>query len=63
MVRGRVRVVDDAAERDPIAAGWYFETDATWMLVEFSIETAVLGERMDADEWPPRYSSWSAGRG
>jgi Pyridoxamine 5'-phosphate oxidase len=60
MVRGRVRVVDDPAERNPIAAGWYFETDDTWTLVEFSIESAVLGERADADEWPPRYSSWSA---
>ena len=38
MVRGRVRVVGDATEREPVAAGWYFETDETWILVEFSIE-------------------------
>jgi nitroimidazol reductase NimA-like FMN-containing flavoprotein (pyridoxamine 5'-phosphate oxidase superfamily) len=58
MVRGRVRVVGDAAEREAIAAGWYFETDDTWILVEFSIESAVLGERASPDEWPPRYASW-----
>ena len=58
-VRGRARVVVDATEREPLAAGWYFETDETWLLVELSIETAVLGERASPDEWPPRYSSWS----
>jgi len=60
MVRGRVRIVEDATEREPVAAGWYFETDETWILVEFSIESAVLGERESRDEWPPRYSSWRA---
>jgi hypothetical protein len=60
LVRGRVRVVEDAAEREPIAADWYFETDDSWLLVEFSIESAVLGERATRDEWPPRYSSWTA---
>jgi hypothetical protein len=60
MIRGRVRVVDGAAEREPVAASWYFETDQTWILVEFSIESAVLGERESRDEWPPRYSSWRA---
>jgi hypothetical protein len=60
MVRGRTRVVDDAAERHAAAGGWYFEVDETYTLFEFSIETALLGERADADEWPPRYTSWSA---
>jgi len=60
MLRGRVRVVGDATEREPVAAGWYFETDESWILVEFSIESAVLGERESRDEWPPRYSSWRA---
>ena len=60
MVRGRVRVVGDATEREPVAAGWYFETDETWILVEFFIKSAVLGERKSRDEWPPRYSSWRA---
>jgi Pyridoxamine 5'-phosphate oxidase len=60
MVRGRARVVDDAADRGAIAAGWYFDIDATWTLFEFLVEHAVLGERPDADAWPPRYSSWRA---
>ena len=60
MVRGRVRVVDDPAEREPAATGWYFELDDSWTLFEFSIETAVLGERPDADAWPPVYSTWTA---
>jgi hypothetical protein len=60
MVRGRVRVVSDAAEREPIAAGWAFETDPTWTLVELLIGSAVHGERASRDEWPPHYSSWTA---
>ena len=60
MVRGRARVVDDAAERAAAASGWYFDVDETYTLFEFSIETALLGERADADDWPPRYTSWSA---
>jgi hypothetical protein len=59
-IRGWVRVIEDAAEREPIAASWSFETDETWLLVEFLVETAVLGERATRDEWPPRYSSWRA---
>jgi hypothetical protein len=61
MVRGRARVVTDPAVREPAAAGWYFEVDETWTLFEFSIETAALGERPDADAWPPAYSTWRAG--
>jgi hypothetical protein len=60
MVRGRAHVVDDAAERGAAASGWYFDVDETYTLFEFSIETALLGERADADAWPPRYTSWSA---
>jgi hypothetical protein len=60
MVRGKARVVDDVADRRAAANGWYFDVDETYTLFEFSIETALLGERADADEWPPRYTSWSA---
>jgi hypothetical protein len=60
MVRGRARVVDDTTERLAAAGGWYFEVDETYTLFEFSIATALLGERADADEWPPRYTTWSA---
>jgi hypothetical protein len=60
MVRGRAQVVDDPADREAVATNWYFEIDETWTLFELSVESAVLGERPDADAWPPRYSSWRA---
>ena len=56
-VRGLARVVDDPAERAAAAAVWSFEVDASYTLVEFSIDHAILGRR-GADEWPPRYTSW-----
>ena len=56
-VRGRARIVDDPAERAAAAAVWSFEVDESYMLVEFSIDHAILGRR-GADEWPPRYTSW-----
>lgn len=59
-VRGRARPVTDAGVRAEVAARWYFEADETYRLFEFSIESAVLGVRETADEWPPRYTSWSA---
>ena len=58
-VRGRARVVDAPAIRARVADGWPFEVDDTYQLVELSVEHAVLGLR-GADEWPPRYRSWSA---
>ena len=58
-LRGHARLVRDAAERGPIAARWPFEPDETYALFEFQLESAVLGERT-ADEWPPRYTRWSA---
>lgn len=60
MVRGRARLVDDPGERAAAAAAWYFEVDDSYTLFEFSIERAVLGERPNADAWPPRYTSWRA---
>jgi dipeptidyl aminopeptidase/acylaminoacyl peptidase len=60
MIRGRARVAADPSERETAAAAWYFEVDDSYTLFEFSIESALLGERADADEWPPRYSSWRA---
>ena len=58
-LRGHARFVADSAERDPIAAAWPFEPDATYDLFEFELESGVLGERT-ADEWPPRYTRWTA---
>jgi hypothetical protein len=58
-VRGRAQLVPAGAVRDRVATGWFFEVDDTYWLFELRIETAILGER-SADEWPPRYTRWSA---
>lgn len=59
-VRGRAVLIDAADVRSAVGAEWSFEPDETYDLFEFSIESALLGLRDDPDEWPPRYSSWSA---
>ena len=59
-VRGRASLIETAATIDSVGRQWYFEVDDAYELFEFSIESAILGVRNDADEWPPRYSSWSA---
>ena len=58
-VRGRAQLVLPGTVRDRVATGWFFEVDDTYWLFELRIETATLGERT-ADEWPPRYTRWSA---
>jgi pyridoxamine 5'-phosphate oxidase-like protein len=58
-VRGRARLVEDATTRKAVGDGWFFTVDETYSLFEFSIESALLGLR-GPDEWPPRYSRWSA---
>jgi hypothetical protein len=55
-LRGRVRLVD-AATRATLAPDWSFSVGSA-PAFEFLIEDAVLGERDDRDEWPPRYMSW-----
>ena len=59
-VRGRATLIETAATIESVGRQWYFEVDDGYELFEFSIESAILGVRNDADEWPPRYSSWSA---
>lgn len=59
-VRGRASLVESADVRSAAAAAWSFEVDETYTLFEFSIEAALLGTRATADDWPPRYSTWSA---
>jgi hypothetical protein len=59
-VRGRATLIETAATIESVGRQWYFEVDDGYELFEFSIESAMLGVRNDADEWPPRYSSWSA---
>ncbi|HUG28916.1 MAG TPA: pyridoxamine 5'-phosphate oxidase family protein [Candidatus Limnocylindria bacterium] len=58
-MRGRARLVQPGAEWDRVAAGWFFEVDDSYRLFELRLGTAILGER-DTDEWPPRYTRWSA---
>ena len=59
-LRGRARRVEDAGVRASVVRAWPFEADESYDLYEFSIETALLGERDTADDWPPRYTSWAA---
>ena len=59
-VRGRAKLVPPGQLRDRVADGWFFEVDDGYWLFELRIETAILGERA-ANEWPPRYTRWSAG--
>ena len=59
-VRGRASLVTSASERSAAAAAWSFEVDDTYTLFEFSISSALLGDRPTADDWPPRYTRWSA---
>lgn len=60
VVRGRATLVEATDVRSAVAARWFFEPDESYDLFELSIESAVLGMRDSPDEWPPRYSSWSA---
>ena len=62
LVRGRASRIDDPTVRDRVAAGWSFEIDETYALFELSIDSALLGARPSADDWPPRYTSWTAPR-
>lgn len=62
VVRGRASLVTDPAVRASVASGWAFQPSERDGLFEFSIEHAVLGVRETADDWPPRYSTWSEAR-
>jgi hypothetical protein len=59
-LRGRVRVVGEP-ERSTVATGWPFEVDDGYVLFEFLIESAMLGARPTADDWPPIYTTWTSG--
>jgi len=58
-VRGRAAVVDEADIRARVSDAWPFQVDDTYLLLELSVEHTIVGLR-GADEWPPRYESWSA---
>ena len=59
-VRGRAVLVEEDAARAAAAAVWPFDVDDTYSLFELRLEAAVLGRRPTADDWPPRYETWSA---
>ena len=59
VVRGRAHAVAEAGVRARVAAAWSFEPDDTYRLFEFEIGWALLGERPDPDDWPPRYRRWT----
>jgi len=63
LVRGHVRVVDDAAVRAGAIAVWPFEADDSYRLYELLVDSALLGERASDDDWPPVYRSWRAQSG
>ncbi len=58
MVRGRARLAADPDERARAAADWAFTIDDGYVLFELAVESALLGVRPTADDWPPVYSSW-----
>ena len=58
-VRGRARLVGNPRTREAVGKDWFFTVDNSYPLFELMLERVLLGER-GADEWPPRYSSWSA---
>lgn len=58
-VRGRARLVPPGGLRERVAGGWFFEVDDAYWLFELQVQSAVLGERRQ-NEWPPRYTRWSA---
>ena len=60
-IRGRARLIPAGEVRDRVATGWYFGVDETYWLFELQVQAAILGQRA-ADEWPPRYTRWSATR-
>jgi hypothetical protein len=59
-IRGRASLVKDEGTRLAVARNWKFQPDDTYDLFELAVETAVLGVRDSADEWPPRYQTWRA---
>ena len=59
-IRGRARLIPAGEVRDRVASGWFFEVDDTYWLFELRFQSAILGVR-GPDDWPPRYTRWSAG--
>ena len=59
LVRGRAVEVTDSGLRARVAKDWFFNA-RDYPLYELMVESATLGERPTADDWPPVYTSWSS---
>jgi hypothetical protein len=59
LVRGRANLVEDASIRASVGRDWSFEVDETYALYELGVDAVVLGARPTADDWPPRYRTWT----
>jgi hypothetical protein len=59
-IRGRAHLVEADEIRSAVAAQWSFTVDESFRLFELSVGGALYGERASADDWPPRYRSWTA---
>ena len=57
-IRGRARLIYTQALRTAVGEQWYFQIDGSYALFEFSIDSALLGVRPTAADWPPRYTRW-----
>jgi len=57
-VRGRGHQVTDPDLRRKALAAWAFDAGDGYRLVGLDIDSALLGRRPTADDWPPVYSSW-----
>lgn len=58
-IRGRAVEVHDATVRARVAAAWPFRPDASYGLFELRLAAVVVGRRPTADDWPPRYETWT----
>ena len=61
LIRGRVRPVQEP-RRGVLAADWSW-TVGQASCFEFLIEEALYGQRPTADDWPPKYTTWTATEG
>lgn len=59
-LRGRARLVPPGETRDAVEGQWYFAPGDEYELFEFELQSAVLGRRASADDWPPAYVTWRA---
>jgi hypothetical protein len=48
--------------RDGVAGAWSFDVGPADGVFELRLEQVTIGERADADAWPPVYRSWRAPR-